>query len=203
MSIEIRRNTFYNIVGALAPAALSLIVLPLYIRAIGESRFGILALIWLTLGYFGIFDLGLGRAVAQKLASIGDSDAVAMGRVFWTSSLLNAGFGIFGGLLMWPVCQYALHHFTSSEAGSEIGSALPWLMLGVPLVTLSSGFGGALQGRSQFLELNLISTISSALIQIAPLCVAYAVGPKSRSSRPVGHIRATVVRCFAVLAMSS
>jgi O-antigen/teichoic acid export membrane protein len=177
MSIEIRRNTFYNIVGALAPAALSLIVLPLYIRAIGESRFGILALIWLTLGYFGIFDLGLGRAVAQKLASIGDSDAVAMGRVFWTSSLLNAGFGIFGGLLMWPVCQSALHHFTSSEASSEIGSTLPWLMLGVPLVTLSSGFGGALQGRGRFLELNLISTISSALIQIAPLCVAYAVGP--------------------------
>ena len=177
MSIEIRRNTFYNTVGSLAPVALSLVVVPLYIRVIGEYRYGILALIWLTLGYFGIFDLGLGRAVAQKLASIGDSDALAVGRVFWTSSLLNAGFGIFGGLLIWPVCQYALHIFTSSEASAEIGPALPWLMLGVPLVTLSSGFSGALQGCSQFLELNLISTIGSALIQIAPLCVAYAVGP--------------------------
>jgi O-antigen/teichoic acid export membrane protein len=177
MSIEIRRNTFYNTVGALAPAALSLVVVPLYIRAIGESRYGILALIWLTLGYFGIFELGLGRAVAQKLASIGDSDALAVGRVFWTSSLLNAGLGIFGGLLIWPVCQYALHNFTSSEASSEIRPALPWLMLGVPLVTLSSGFSGALQGCSRFLELNLISTISSALIQIAPLCVAYTLGP--------------------------
>jgi O-antigen/teichoic acid export membrane protein len=107
MSIEIRKNTFYNIVGSLAPVALSLVVLPLYIRAIGEYRYGILALIWLTLGYFGIFDLGLGRAVAQKLASIGDSDALAVGRVFWTSSLLNAGFGIFGGLVdlaCLPIC---------------------------------------------------------------------------------------------------
>jgi O-antigen/teichoic acid export membrane protein len=177
MSIEIKRNTFYNITGSLAPAALSLVVVPLYIRAIGESRFGIMALIWLTLGYFGIFDLGLGRAVAQKLASTGDSDALAVARVFWTSTLLNAGLGIFGGLLIWPVCQYALHNFTGSEVSSEIGPALPWLMLGVPLVTLCSGFSGALQGRSRFLELNLISTISSALIQIAPLCVAYAVGP--------------------------
>lgn len=177
MSIEIRKNTFYNTVGALTPAALTLVVVPLYIRAIGESRYGILTLVWLTLGYFGFFDLGLGRAVAQKIASIGDLDALAVGRVFWTSSLLSAGLGIFGGLLLWPVWQYALHNFTSSQAGSEIGPALPWLMVGVPLVTLSSGFGGALQGRSQFLELNLISTISSAFIQIAPLIVAYAVGP--------------------------
>jgi O-antigen/teichoic acid export membrane protein len=177
MSIEIRRNTFYNIVGALAPAALSLVVVPLYIKAIGESRYGILTLIWLTLGYFGIFDLGLGRAVAQKLASIGDSDALAVGRVFWTSALLNAGLGIFGGLLIWPVCQYALHNFTSSEISLEIGPTLPWLMLGVPLVTLSSGFSGALHGCSRFLELNLISTISATLIQIAPLWVAYAIGP--------------------------
>ena len=51
MSIEIRKNTFYNIVGSLAPVALSLVVLPLYIRAIGEYRFVILALIWLTLGH--------------------------------------------------------------------------------------------------------------------------------------------------------
>jgi hypothetical protein len=155
-----------------------------------------LALIWLTLGYFGVFDLGLGRAVAQKLASIGDSDAVATGRVFWTSSLLNAGFGIFGGLLMWPVCQFALPHFTSSEVSSEIGFALPWLMLGVPLVTLSSGFGGALQGRSRFLELNpdLDNKLRADTNSAALCCIRRR--PESRSSRPVGNIRPTCCALF-------
>jgi hypothetical protein len=43
MPVEIRKNTFSNFAGSLAPVELFLVVLTLYIRAIGEYRHGILA----------------------------------------------------------------------------------------------------------------------------------------------------------------
>ncbi|WP_169249673.1 oligosaccharide flippase family protein [Candidatus Competibacter phosphatis] len=49
---------------------------------------------------------------------------------------------------------------------------MPWLILAVPMATLSGVLTGALQGRERFLELNLISVSSTVLFQLLPLAVA-------------------------------
>ena len=87
--------------------------------------------------------------------------------------------GAVGGLFIWPISTYFFDHVISmsDELRAELASALPWLVLAVPLTTLNGVFGGALQGRSQFLELNLISVTSTVLLQILPLLVAWTHGP--------------------------
>lgn len=177
--MSIRKHTTYNLFGTVVPIAVSLVTIPLYIDTIGESRYGVLAIAWLLLGYFGLFDLGLGRATAQRIASLGSDKAQERSETFWTALAMNSALGIIGALIMWPVALYFFgNHFSVDvELEPEILEAVPWLALAVPVATMSGVLSGTLQGLSKFLELNLISVTGSVLLQVIPLSVAIIYGP--------------------------
>lgn len=158
---------------------LSLVTIPIYIRLVGESRYGVLAVAWLLLGYFGLFDLGLGRATAQRIAAQAKASPAERAETFWTALAMNSALGVLGGLIVWPVALYFFGHVFSIEATlrPELYAAIPWLILAVPLATISGVFSGAMQGRAQFFELNIISVVSAVLIQLFPLLVAWRHGP--------------------------
>ena len=172
--MSIRRNTFYNLAGSILPLLVSLITIPIYIGLIGEARYGVLAIVWLLLGYFGIFDLGLGRATAQKISALRDAPAQERAQLFWTALSMNIGLGLVGGLVIWPFAVYFFQSLFKVEAllQTEIQHAVPWLILAVPMAIVSGTLSGALQGRERFLELNLISISGTALFQLLPLAVA-------------------------------
>jgi O-antigen/teichoic acid export membrane protein len=165
--------------GGLLPLAVSLVTIPIYISVIGESRYGVLAISWLLLGYFGLFDLGLGRATAQRIAKLGIERSAERSETFWTALALNFVLGGVGALLMWPLAMYFFgNYFVVEEAlRLEILSAIPWLVMAVPIATLSGVLVGTLQGCFRFLELNILSATSSILLQTLPLAIAVVFGP--------------------------
>ena len=65
---SITHNVLWNLVGAGLPLLVAIFVIPILIKNIGTARFGVLTLAWAVVGYFSLFDLGLGRAIT-KLAS--------------------------------------------------------------------------------------------------------------------------------------
>src|SRR3954463_4133366 len=71
------RNTFLNLFAQLAPLVVAFVSVPILITALGSDRFGVLTLAWTLIGYFGLFDLGLGRALVQAVSEAlggGDDD---------------------------------------------------------------------------------------------------------------------------------
>lgn len=178
--MSIHRNTAYNIAGAIIPLALSLVTVPIYLNLIGESRYGVLAIAWLLLGYFGIFDLGLGRATAQHIAALSHTETEERAQTFWTALSLNLGLGLIGGLLIWPIAVYFFGNIFKIEAVlyPEMIASIPWLILAVPMATLSGVLTGTLQGREQFLELNVISITSTVFFQLFPLLISWHFGPE-------------------------
>lgn len=177
--MSIGRNSIYNVIGSVTPLVLALVTVPLYLNAVGTERYGALAIAWLILGYFGLFDLGLGRAVAQRIAALVNSDAQHRARVFWTAVIVNIGMGVIGGALLYFGAHYFFQHMFSADdwLKTEVLTAVPYLSLAVPVATLTGVASGALQGREKFLDVNIVTVIGASLFQLIPLAVAYIYGP--------------------------
>lgn len=180
------RNTIYNLVGAVIPIGVTLVTVPIFLSVIGDARYGVLAIIWLIFGYSALFDFGLGRATAQRLASLSKDQKESLSTTFWTALALNSGFGLLGFLVALTAANLVFNTIEiAPDLLSEISQTLVWIALMVPVVTISSTLNGTLIGRERFLELNLISTISLSLTQFLPLVFALLIGPELNVLIPV------------------
>lgn len=180
--MSIRRDTLYNLAGQLVPLLLALATIPTLLALIGEARYGVLALVWLTVGYLGLFDLGMGPAISQRLARMPQDSPNAIrerAATFWTAVAVNLMLGVGGALLAWPLAAYIVGHGAAMNDALrlEVLQALPWIALTVPVVTVSSVLAGALQAQQRFGDINLINTTGNAGVQLLPLWWAWQHGP--------------------------
>jgi O-antigen/teichoic acid export membrane protein len=173
-----RRNTLINISGLAAPIILSFVTVPLYLHQIGAARYGVLAVVWGVLGYFAVFELGLGRATTNQVARLRTNPAERE-TVFWNALLTNLVIGCLGALLLYFIGHAILGTLLKAplDLRSEALGAVPWLALAVPLTTAAAVVSGALEGRERFLTLNVVTVAGLSLYQLAPLAYAYLVGP--------------------------
>ena len=178
--MSVGRHTLYNLLGSIAPLGVSLVTVPIYLHAIGEARYGVLAIVWLFTGYFGVFDMGLARATAYHIARQHAEAPAVRSTTFWTALWLNLGFGLLGAAVLYAVAQPVFAHFfhMSEALRRNVLISLPWIVAALPLSTLSGVLVGALQARERFGYVNLNGVLNSALTQIIPLVVAISISPE-------------------------
>jgi len=194
--MSIGRHAIYNLAGYVVPALLSLMTVPAYLRLLGAERFGAMTLAWLLLGYFGVFDFGLGRATAQRVAMLRKDGDTEPSQLVSSAVLTNLALGLPGALVLYLVAASLFGGAFRLEPGlrNEALAALPWLALAVPVATTTGVLSGALMGRERFAAINSASVVSTVLFQLVPLGVAFAHGP----SLPAVLAAAVATRLFGL-----
>lgn len=101
------KNSTYAIVEYAWPIALAIIVTPYIVRGLGASAYGVLSIAAITLGFFGLLDLGIGgaaiRAVAQHLEREDVEGAAKVVGTVVTAYLLIGAIGASALALATPV----------------------------------------------------------------------------------------------------
>jgi O-antigen/teichoic acid export membrane protein len=83
------RNTMLNLLSEVLPFLVAIFAIPMLVRGLGIDRYGVLTLSMMVVGYFGLFDLGLGRAATKFIAEAAASgDNSKIPALFWTSLYL-------------------------------------------------------------------------------------------------------------------
>ena len=177
------RNTMWNLVGLALPVVVGLVTVPLIIRGMGVERFGVLSLAWVVVGYFSLFDLGIGRALTKLIADkLGANEEQSIVPLAWTSLILMGGLGVIGGAISFLVSPLLVYRFlrVPQALQGETLHAFYLLAVSIPIVTLTAGFRGILEAMQQFRVVNLIRIPMSILSFASPLLVL----PFSRSLVP-------------------
>jgi O-antigen/teichoic acid export membrane protein len=177
--MSISRNATYNVMGAALPSLLTLVTVPLYLHVVGVERYGILALCWIFLGYSGFMDLGLGLAVAHKMASVGDPEDPSAGDAFWAAMWMSLFTGLVGAVILYSGASLYFGRVARVAASfrGEVAAATPFIAAIVPTVMLSSVLNGVLQGRERFLHLNAAGALGQTAVAILPLLTASLWAP--------------------------
>lgn len=172
--MSVGRHAAINFVGNVLPMVVAIITVPMYLKYIGTERYGVLAVIWALLGYFGFFDFGFGRAVSQRMARLGEADDSERSNLLWTALISTFLLGIVGSLALWVSADYILSHLIemTDSRRLEASNAVGWLLFSLPALLPTSVLQGALQGRLRFFELNVIQVFGTTLSQLLPLAVA-------------------------------
>jgi len=168
------RNTIWNLVGQVAPMGVALFAIPMLIRHIGTDRFGVLTLAWMVVGYFSLFDLGLGRAMTNLVAQrLGANQQEELPAVVWTANGVMAIMGIVGAIVLAAISPLLAHSLLKIPPKLQLETmhSLFLLSIAVPLVISTAGFRGILEAQQKFGLLNIVKIPMGVATFLAPLAV--------------------------------
>jgi O-antigen/teichoic acid export membrane protein len=176
--LKLARHTLFNLLGLGAPLLFALVSIPALVQALGPERFGLLTLIWAVTSYFGLFDLGLGRALTQQLAIVLDQRLDAdVGPLCASALLFMACVGILGGALMICLAPWGVDLIKLLPDREEAVNATLVMGLVTPLIVLTSGLRGMLEACHAFEALNYIRLPMGLWTFAGPWLVVEFLGP--------------------------
>jgi len=172
--VSVARNSVWNFAGQIAPLFLGIFAIPILIHRLGTDRYGVLTLAWVLVGYFSLFDLGIGRAITKLLAEkIALQDPVGAARLIGTAIFTMLLLGtLFGGVLfaLAPWLATSVLKIPSALRAETLRS-LPLLAIAVPFVTVTCGLRGMLEAQQNFAAVNALRAGLGAATYLGPLVV--------------------------------
>lgn len=177
--MSIRIHTIWNIAGSAVPLLVAAVTIPNLVHSLGVESFGVLTLIWTLIGYFSLFDLGLGRSITHHISS--KLETIPMAEMV---NRINVGLvytlsaGLLGAVIILALANSASGWIkVSSQIQHQTYIAFIYSALAIPFVALSSGMKGVLEAFDYFDQVNLVRIFQGIATFLLPILSVHFYGP--------------------------
>lgn len=166
-----RRDVVLNLIGNVVPLGAAFLLIPFLSGRLGAERFGFLTLLWALIGYAGLFDLGIGRALTyhaslatapvdpRPLAPSVRAGMQVVGVTALVGALVTA---VFSGVLARLLLRDAVH-----VVGEARGALLVTSVAVIP-TAMGNGLRGVLEGLQEFRVVAWVKAVTGAAFFAVP-----------------------------------
>ncbi len=177
--MSIRKNTIWNLFGSASPMLIGVVSLPYLLHNIGVEKLGVLTMVWTLIGYFSVFDFGLGRALTHKVATLrlqGQENSLAGAIKF--GLLLMFLTGVVGTLIVVIILGIGGVEWLnfSKEIYDDAFVAMIIAAVSIPITTITSGLKGVLEGFEEFKIANILRFLLGLSSFLSPVLSVYVLG---------------------------
>jgi O-antigen/teichoic acid export membrane protein len=129
-----------------------------------------------VIGYAGVFDLGLGRALTKFTAErLGAGIDHELPRLFWTATLMLGLLGVVGATVVAGLSPWLVDGVLNIPESLEHESLITFLLLAasIPFVLVSAALRGSLEARQRFDVTNAVAIPLSLLSYFGPVILSF------------------------------
>jgi len=169
---SLKSKVALNFSSTVLPMLVGLISVPVLIDGIGVERFGLLSIAWMLVGYFSLLDMGLGRALTQKVAhKIGIGGTSNLKALILSALMLMTLLGVLGSIVLSLTAETLIYDTfnITPEYREEALKGVYWVALSIPFTILATGLFGVLEGQQYFGWTALVRAPLGLLMFFAPV----------------------------------
>ena len=165
------KNILWNLAGQGVPLIAAVFSIPLLIKELGIDRFGVLTLAWMVIGYFSLFDFGIGRALTKVVAEkLGGGHTEDIPAIVWTALFLMLLLGVVGTFVVASLSSWLVTSVLKVPVvlQQETRNTFYLLALSIPVVISTAALRGLLEAYQRFGLVNLIRVPLGVFMFIGP-----------------------------------
>lgn len=170
------RNTLWSLLGTGLPLGVAAVAIPILIDGLGTERFGLLSIIWVTIGYFSVFDLGLSRALTKLVAErLGDGGDQEIPQLVITALVLIGALGIAAAIIVASISPWLVGDVLKTSALLRAdGERAFWILaFSLPFIIISGALIGLLEAHQRFRAISTVRMVTGSLTFLGPLIALY------------------------------
>lgn len=170
------KNILWNLLGLGVPLVFAIWAVPTLLENAGSEKFGFMGLAWGLVGYASLLDLGMSRALTQKLAVIRQTDAEAQAKTIIKSAVyltlaVSAVFFVFMCTLAIAGIDGLINYRQTTDR--EVDISIFILGLTIPLQALSLAFKGVNEAYLNFRGISIVRMLLGGANFAAPAILSF------------------------------
>lgn len=180
MSRSVSHNAAWNVAGMVIPSIAGVAAVPFLLEGLGAARLGVFTLAIGLIGFAGLFDLGLGRALTHAVASERGrgSDPSSLAALIRTAVAILFALGVFWACALWIAIPALVERVFGLEGSlqREGAAGLRWVAVSLPAALVSTGLVGCLEGFQRFAAVNVVRLFLGSASFVVPAATAMLSG---------------------------